>query len=599
MSDHRPAPPSLSRKIAYAAIATLLGVVVIAGATELSLRWAGYGYSPHFARRQKLATGETVWRDNRWCTAPFFTPALVRRPQPFRLEDHKPAGTYRIFVLGSSAAMGDPDASFSLSRMLEGLLTAAYPGTRFEVVNAGITAINTHLVRGIAADCAQLEPDLFIVYEGNNEVIGPFGPSAVFAPFLRSSTLIRMAAWAQGTRTGQALGAFARGISRHGDPAKDWGGMQMFLGQQITIDDPRLDSVCAHFAENLQAISASAQRAGAHTLLCTVVTNQRDFAPFSSQHRAGLPDAERRQWDADFAAALAAERTHDPAQAEARFGRALAIDDRYAELPFRLGRLQLQLGKNAEGAASLQRALDLDALRFRTDSRLNATIRDVAAHAPGTTLVDLATELAARSAHGSPGDDLLYEHVHLTFRGTYDAAVQLMPQIGADLLRRHLASGPPAKILTIDEMRQRLAFTIYEQATIALELLNRFRAAPFTGQIDDGLRVRTWQRRFDAANAMLSRPEATDYLASTYAAARRLAPNDWVLERNAGEMLVARHRPADAVPLLQAAAAIIPDDADTIVALGLAQQALGHTAEAKTAFDTVRRIEPGHPLLPH
>ena len=58
-------------------------------------------------------------------------------------------------------------------------------------------------MRDIAADCARLEPDLFIVYEGNNEVIGPFGPAGVFAPFLRSETALDLARTLKRTRTAQ------------------------------------------------------------------------------------------------------------------------------------------------------------------------------------------------------------------------------------------------------------------------------------------------------------------------------------------------------------------------------------------------------------
>src|SRR5947199_278989 len=83
-----------------------------------------YGSSQHFAGPTATDTGETIWRENRWCTAPYFSPALVRRPQAFRLPAKKTPGTYRIFVLGSSAAMGDPEAAFSFGRVLETMLHA-------------------------------------------------------------------------------------------------------------------------------------------------------------------------------------------------------------------------------------------------------------------------------------------------------------------------------------------------------------------------------------------------------------------------------------------------------------------------------------------
>lgn len=593
------APLSLRRKLLYAAILASVAAGLLLGGLELGLRLTGYGYSPHFARRATAADGTAIWRDNRWCTAPFFSPALVRRPLPFRLPDRKAPGTYRIFVLGSSAAMGDPEPSFSFARVLASMLRAAYPKNRFEVVNAAITAINSHVDRGIAGDCARLQPDLFVVYEGHNEVIGPFGPSGVFTPFLRGELAIRTAVALKSSRTGQLIAAAGRALAgQHGAPA-DWGGMQMFLQQEIPADDPRLDAVRAHFRANLLAIAAVAHRAGAHTLVCTVLTNQRDFAPFASLHRPGLSPADLASWQAHMAAAGKAQQAGDLAGAEAEFRTALALDDRYAETVFRLGQLALATGRDDEARPLLQRALDLDALRFRTDSTLNQTIRDLGTTgAPGLDVVDLATSLAARCPHGIPGDGLLYEHVHLTLRGAYEVASELFPRVAADLVRRGLVERVAAVPFDYGEARLRLGFTTYEQGMITQELLARFRAAPFTNQSDDGLRVQLFERRAAAAASILERPDALPALKEIYRQALALAPDDWILARNAGAMFVARHDPADAVPLLERAAAWIDDDVDTWVALGWAHRALGATAASEAAFARARQLEPRYPGLP-
>ena len=590
---------SPGRRRLFSAILAVVVPACLLGALEAGLRVGGYGESPHFARRAMLASGATVWRENRGCTVPFFSPALARRPQPFRLPERKAPGTYRVFVLGSSAAMGDPEPSFSLARVLSAMLEAAWPGQRFEVVNAGITAINSNLLRRYAADCAELEPDLFIVYEGHNEVIGPFGPAGVFAPFLQSDRAIDFAVWLKGTRTGQLFSAALRAATgRRGAPA-EWGGMQMFLRQQITADDPRLATVRRHFRDNLLAIAGCANRTGATTLLCTVLTNQRDFAPFLSQHRSGLSPDDLARWQANFAAAEKAEIRNDHQAAGQAYRAALALDDRYAELWFRLGRLALATGRDDEARPFLQRALDLDTLRFRADSQLNDTIRDLGKAAqPGLTVVDLAADLGAASPHGLPGDELLYEHVHLTLRGTYAVARDLFPRIAADLAQRGLAHGPVPAPISYEELRQRLAFTTYEQAMVALSLLSRFRAAPFTGQSDGSLRVARWERISSEANALLARPDALPTMRAVYQQALANSPNDWILARNAGAMLVAHHMPGDALPLLQQAAEWIDDDIDTLVPLGLAQRALGHTAEAETTFARARNLEPRYPGLP-
>ena len=588
------APLSLSRKLAFAAVLAAAGAALLLGGLEAGLRLAGFGHSAHFFRRASLPGGETVWRENRWCTAPYFSEALVRRPQAVRLPAAKAPGTCRIFVLGSSAAMGDPEPAFSLARMLAAMLRAAWPDRRFEVVNAAVTAINSHVVRGIAEDCAPMAPDLFIVYEGNNEVIGPFGPAGVFAPFVRSESALRTAAWLKTTRTGQLLASFRR----RGAPA-EWGGMEMFLRQQITEDDPRLDAVRAHFRANLLAIADAGRRAGATTLLCTVLTNQRDFAPFLAQHRPGLSADELVRWDAHLADAARAQQAGDLPAAEAAYRAAYALDDRHAGLAFRFGRFALQVGRDTDARDLLQRALDLDTLRFRTDSKLNQVVRDLgAAGQPGLEVVDLASTLAARSAHGIVGDELIYEHVHLTFRGTYEVAHELFPRVAAELVRRGLVGGPAPVPFDIDEARVRLGYNTYEQAMIAQELLARFHKPPFTGQADHAARLAAWERRFAQAGELLSQPAATGALHELARRALELAPEDWVLARDTGAMLVARGDPAGALPLLERAAQWIDDDIDTLIALGRAQQALGRSMDAAATFAKARLLEPNYPGLP-
>jgi tetratricopeptide (TPR) repeat protein len=549
-------PLTPARRRLFLALFTLALTALLLIGAELALRLAGFGHSPHFFRKAKTADGETVWRENRNFTAPFFGETLVRRPQPVRLPLKKAPGTYRIFILGSSAAMGDPEPAFSLARVLEVQLRAAYPSVRFEVVNAAVTAINSHLVRGIAADCAQLEPDLFIVYEGHNEVIGPFGPTGVFTPFLKSEAAVRTLVWLKGTRLAQ----LAARLGRNKNAPENWGGMEMFLKQQIRADDPRLATVRTHFRANLRAIIGDAFAAEATVMACTTATNQRDFAPFLSA-------------------------------------------DGEAERYYRQGREALASGRETEARDLLQKAVDRDTLRFRADSALNKIIGETENIAfwfktGHLVFVDLAAALAEKCPHGISGNEFLYEHVHLTLRGTHEAALALLPHVTSDLARRSLVTTDPAPPLSFDEITFRLGYNTHEQAMITLELVNRFSKPPFTSQSDHAARLAAWQRRAETAQTLLARPDATDALRELGRRAVAASPDDWLLARNTGAMLVARQQPAEALPLLQRAAAWIDDDVDTLVALGWAHHALGHTAEANAAFAKARALEPRYPNLP-
>ena len=159
---------------------------------------------------------------------------------------------------------------------------------KFEVINAAMTAINSHVALEIARDCAAHQPDLFVVYMGNNEVIGPYGPGTVFQQWSPSRRLIRANVWLKSTRVGQLLGdAMSWLHSGKGSPTA-WQGMEMFLGNQVAADDPRLTAVYDNFRQNLVDICGIARRAGAGVILSTVAVNLKDCPPLASLHRSDL-----------------------------------------------------------------------------------------------------------------------------------------------------------------------------------------------------------------------------------------------------------------------------------------------------------------------
>ncbi len=110
--------------------------------------------------------------------------------------------------------------------------------------------------------------------------------------------------------------------------------MSMFVENAVAGDDPRLEAVYKNFSANLRDIVKVASNVGAKTVLCTVVGNLKDCAPFLSQHRAGLSAAELAAWQTAYDAGRLAWRLGDGAEAHARLAQALQIDPHYAGHPF-------------------------------------------------------------------------------------------------------------------------------------------------------------------------------------------------------------------------------------------------------------------------
>ena len=257
----------------------ILGPVLVLGLAEVLLRWAEVGYLASFLV-PRVVEGRQVYVDNPFFGYRFFPPRMTRTSAPILVERAKAAGALRVMVLGESAAMGEPQAEFGLARFLEVLLGERYPGRRVEVVNAAMTAINSHVIAEIAGNLSAFSPDVVVLYMGNNEVVGPYGPGTVLAPF---AGLVRGRVLATRLRLAQLLRLPAKG--------EGWSGMEMFVEHRVAEDDPRMAVVYEGFRANVQRILAV--EAGAEVVVSTVAVNLRDCAPFAGERARQAYEAGR------------------------------------------------------------------------------------------------------------------------------------------------------------------------------------------------------------------------------------------------------------------------------------------------------------------
>ena len=181
----------------------------ILGGIELGLRLAGYGYDTSFLRRIQIE-GHDYFVPNEKFSYRFFPPAIARRTLPFRFAADKATNSYRIFLFGESAAMGDPDPTYGVGRYLEVLLRERYPGTDFQVICVALTAIDSNTILPIARECARHQGDLWLIYMGNNEMVGPFGAETSYGLHAPSRDIIRLILAIKTTRLGQLMDALIR-----------------------------------------------------------------------------------------------------------------------------------------------------------------------------------------------------------------------------------------------------------------------------------------------------------------------------------------------------------------------------------------------------
>ncbi len=108
-----------------AAIAIVVPILLLV-AVELCLRAFNVGYSTELTQPCTVH-GRPANCYNLFFPAPFFPPGMIKTPLVYAVPAEKPKDTYRIFVLGESAAMGDPDPAYSFSRYLEVMLAQRFP----------------------------------------------------------------------------------------------------------------------------------------------------------------------------------------------------------------------------------------------------------------------------------------------------------------------------------------------------------------------------------------------------------------------------------------------------------------------------------------
>lgn len=585
-------PPWL-RRVRTAAAVVAAGILPFI-ALEFGLRAFHYGYPTGFfvpieGKHASASNEKFGWR--------FFPPSIARIPVVSYVPDEKGPETYRIFVLGDSAAMGTPDPAFGFGRMLRVLLENRYPTVRFEVINAAMTAINSHVLIPIAAESARLRPDLFIVLVGNNEVVGPYGPGTVFGAYSPARSLIRSAIWFRSTRTAQLMESQISRF-RTSEKPREWEGMAMFLGHMVAYDDPRLKTVYENFQANLAEVCRIARRAGARVVLCTVPVNLKDNPPFASVHRSDLSGEDRSRWQRLYDEAVRKATAGEYAMAVDRFLEAARLDWNFADLHFRLARCLLALQRPEEANKPFIRALNLDALRFRADARINDSIRTVGAAAgPGVELADVERAFAGVSGveARSPGEELFYEHVHLNFKGNHLLANMLLARVEAALperLRRRKGDRPePSE----SQVAESLAFTDWDRDRCAMEIIGMRLQPPFTVQSDFGDRKPLLEARLSALKQKWAAPGTFAIMRqdqATYTAALRRDPEDLEIRELLAELLSKSGDFAGAIDQYRALIDRVPAVARWHAELAHELAELGRLPEARGEAEAALRLDP-------
>jgi tetratricopeptide (TPR) repeat protein len=599
----------------------LLAVIFL----ELVLRLAGYGYTTSFFK-ETLYEGRQCVIENENFSLSFFPPELARWPNAFLFEKQKPADTYRIFIFGESAAMGDPQPAYGASRYMEAMLRERWPGKKFEVINLGITAINSHVILPIARECARRQGDLWIIYMGNNEMVGPFGAATVFGSRAPPLWMVRLTLTLQHLHICQMVIACSRHLG--GKPKSTvWGGMQMFLQNQLPPEDPRRQTVYKNFEENLRDMLRVGVASGAKVVLNTMSVNLKDNPPFASLAGKKLTDNSRTRFDKLFTDGRAVEEKGDCLAAAPLFEQAAGLDPSFSEVQYRWARCLERMSNNTAGA-HFQLACDTDALPFRADSHVNQIIQSVGSDFArrGVVLADAESALAAESPNGIPGNEIFFEHVHFNFHGNY-----LLGKLWAEQVARAI-SGDNSSISTNwalqADCEKDLCLSPWNRGFVLDSVVRRMSQPPLSSQFNNPSRLGEIQhelaglrQQLDTNEVMRTGQGFVDVLqrrpkdallyegfanfleavgdrkqaATNYAMMLKLQPQNFYPKMQLGRLQGEMGHPEQGEPLLQQAAREKPSVPEIWPELGNVQMMLKKYPEALASYSRGLKLRPQDP----
>jgi tetratricopeptide (TPR) repeat protein len=338
----------------------------------------------------------------------------------------KPEGGIRIICVGGSACAGWPHpAAETFDRYLQRELEKAYPGRPVEVINAAAHGFASYRVRRIFDQMITLEPDVVIIWSGNNEFLEDreydLSAGDLLTGLGERSRLVQLA---RGLVRKDATEL--SGEELEGTASFFW---KKAKGEALSLrENPaKFERVKEHYAESIGYMVDEAGRRGVEVLLCTVPSNLSDWLPTVSKN--GLEGADIEAWEklSDLGRRHVYEGEAD--EGIALMEEAISMEPEHGETYFWLGRLQEKASRPEEALASYRRAKDMDFNPFRAHSVFNETVRELAGKNDFVTLVDLEKAFDLEADGAAPGFDLFLDYVHPTKRGNLIVAEKVFQGI--------------------------------------------------------------------------------------------------------------------------------------------------------------------------
>lgn len=346
----------------------------------------------------------------------------------------KSAGLRRIFVVGGSAAYGFPlNEEYGFSGYLRRALDKVAPG-RFEIINVAGMSFGSHRVLDVLKDVVLFEPDLVIIYSGNNEYVErnvlpevkkpPAAIEKISAVFNRTDIyrVIRLGLFKAAPKVFQSR--MKQDVTDlRSDPQVHRGN----IGRS-----PQTDSgILANYRQNIAAMKELLVRQGVKVVFCTLPVDIGGWLP-----DPGLPqfadEAAAARWLELQDLRDQAFNRGDTAQEAEYLRQILQITPGDPGILFNYGKVLWSLGQYEAAYRELVKAKDFDFRPIRGLSSFNEVIVAAVDEKSGVYLADLEGLVKEKYLQGQ-GKDIFIDYCHLTETGHKLVGEWLLPVLSAAL----------------------------------------------------------------------------------------------------------------------------------------------------------------------
>lgn len=345
----------------------------------------------------------------------------------------KEAGEYRIFIFGESAAYGFPVADrYSVAAWMRKALNRLLPSKKIRVINCGWPGKSSHQIRLGVETILQYQPDLLVMYVGNNEAgidSRLFTDNALYRldlAFFYRSFIYRLLK----LRIEKARKYLLTRAGR--PPAKAYRESEiagiLYKNPAVTRED--YARILASYRRNMEGVIRSAKSRSVEILFITLPSNVRTFPPGYSLHHQELTAAALSEWEGFYKEGDRAEKEGRADAAVTAFEKAAEIDPTHSELQFKMAKLYDVKGDYEKARLAYLAAKDNDGFPGRGTQEINDTIRQIAAD-QGLLFVDIEKIFEERSPQRIVSSDLMYDDVHPTVHGQQIISDEILKGIQA------------------------------------------------------------------------------------------------------------------------------------------------------------------------